>query len=333
MTTPPGRVVRAFLPGAQRSRCCGAATARAHRPARASAGGLFAGRRRPSRPLSAAHRLAGRRAGDRGSLFLRPAARRLDLHLFAEGRHYELAEVLGANAMTIDGVRGVRFAVWAPNARRVSVVGDFNTLGRAAPPDAPAPRRRRLGAVRAAPRPGARYKYEIVGAGGVRLPQKADPVARQTELPPATASVVAAPSRSTGATSAGWRARAARRRRDAPISIYEVHPGSWLRTAQTATAATLGRRDRPADPLRRRHGLHPCRAAADHGASVRRLLGLPAARPVRADRALRPARGFARFVDALPCGRHRRHPRLGAGAFPDRCARPRPLRRHRALRA
>src|SRR3569623_480773 len=114
----------------------------------------------------------------------------LDMHLLAEGRHFELGRCLGANPMNIDGMAGTRFAVWAPNARRVSVVGDFNLWdGRRHPM-----RRRvetgvwelfipRIGS-------GARYKYEIVGADGNLLPQKADTVARATEAQTKTASLV-----------------------------------------------------------------------------------------------------------------------------------------------
>lgn len=153
----------------------------------------------------------------------------LDMHLLAEGRHFELGRCLGANPMEIDGVAGTRFAVWAPNARRVSVVGDFNLWdGRRHPM-----RRRyevgvwelfipRLGS-------GTRYQYEIVGADGNLLPLKADPVARATEAPPSTVSVVAS-NVPFGWTDQSWMAsRAGRHRPDAPISIYEVHAGSWLR--------------------------------------------------------------------------------------------------------
>ena len=155
----------------------------------------------------------------------------LDLHLVAEGRHMELARVLGAQAMAVEGVPGVRFAVWAPNARRVSVVGPFNAWdGRRHPM-----RRRaeagvwelfipRLGA-------GALYKYEILGPDGAPLPLKADPLAQATEAPPATASRVVDP-RPFEWTDEDWMAgRAAGQAPDAPISIYEVHAGSWWRDA------------------------------------------------------------------------------------------------------
>jgi len=151
-----------------------------------------------------------------------------DLHLFAEGRHHELARVFGAQPLTVDGVDGVLFSVWAPNARRVSVVGDFNNWdGRRHPM-----RLRhgygiwelflpRLG-------PGERYKFEIAGADG-GIVQKADPLARQTEPPPATASVVAARPDYRW-TDADWMEDRARRHApSAPISVYEVHAGSWMR--------------------------------------------------------------------------------------------------------
>jgi 1,4-alpha-glucan branching enzyme len=157
----------------------------------------------------------------------------LDLHLFNEGRHFEMAKVLGANAMTFQGVPGVGFAVWAPNATRVAVVGDFNSWD-----SRRHPMRLRYPAgvwELFVPRvePGARYKFDIVGAGGVPLPQKADPLAKQAEPPPATASVVASPEPFDW-HDAEWMARRAQRQtRDAPISIYEVHAGSWMRACHS----------------------------------------------------------------------------------------------------
>ncbi|HEY3777701.1 MAG TPA: 1,4-alpha-glucan branching protein GlgB [Rhizomicrobium sp.] len=153
----------------------------------------------------------------------------IDLHLFSEGAHWKLAERLGAAHTTIGNVEGVRFAVWAPNARRVSVVGDFNTWdGRRHPM-----RLRHSAGVWElfVPRlaPGERYKYEIVGPSGDVLPLKSDPLARATERPPATASVVPRPW-SFHWTDADWMdTRAARQRPSSPISTYEVHAGSWLR--------------------------------------------------------------------------------------------------------
>lgn len=157
----------------------------------------------------------------------------LDLHLFSEGRHFRLTDALGAAPVTVEGVPGTRFAVWAPNARRVSVVGDFNGW------DGRRHAMRRRGASGVfeifVPRvgPGALYKYEIVGPDGALLPLKADPVARATQLPPATASVVPSPRTHRWRDDAFMASRAARNAPSAPISIYEVHAGSWLRDPAT----------------------------------------------------------------------------------------------------
>jgi 1,4-alpha-glucan branching enzyme len=152
----------------------------------------------------------------------------LDLHLIAEGRHFELGRVMGAQPITVDGILGVRFAVWAPNARRVSVVGDFNGWdGRRH-----AMRLRHEAGIWEifVPRlqPGEVYKYEILGPHGL-LPLKADPVALRTQPPPATASVVADASPFHWTDAPWMRERAARHAADAPISVYEVHAGSWRR--------------------------------------------------------------------------------------------------------
>src|SRR5438105_10055858 len=155
----------------------------------------------------------------------------LDLHLFSEGTHWDLASRFGANLTEISGVAGVRFAVWAPNAQRVSVVGDFNNWdGRRNPM-----RLRHSAGVWELfiPRlgPGERYKYEIIGAHGELLPLKADPLARATERPPATASIVAE-TWNFPWTDGDWiAARARKNATDAPIAIYEVHAASWLRPA------------------------------------------------------------------------------------------------------
>ena len=139
-------------------------------------------------------------------------------------------EALGARPMRLGGVDGVRFAVWAPNARRVAVVGDFNGWdGRRHPM-----RLRHAAGVweifipRVAA--GALYKYEITGPDGARLPHKADPCARQCELPPSTASRVADAHPFTWHDQAWMAARGGWERK--PLSIYEVHAGSWRRDAQ-----------------------------------------------------------------------------------------------------
>lgn len=149
----------------------------------------------------------------------------LDLHLLREGRHHDIGRCLGAHPMTIDGVAGVRFAVWAPNARRVSVVGDFNAWdGRRHPM-----RLRHVAGVWELfiprLRPGAVYKYELLNAQGELLPMKADPVAWRAEVAPATGSVVAETARVRPARPLAQTGDAAAR----PMAIYEVHCGSWAR--------------------------------------------------------------------------------------------------------
>jgi 1,4-alpha-glucan branching enzyme len=158
-----------------------------------------------------------------------PLLGELDLHLIGEGTHRTLADALGSHVITIDDVQGTRFAVWAPNARRVSVVGDFNSWdGRRHPMRA----RQGSGVWEIfLPRVGAgqRYKYEIIGVHGEVLPLKADPCARQAEVPPATASIVASPEPFVW-TDANWLVeRAARQATDAPMSVYEVHAASWIK--------------------------------------------------------------------------------------------------------
>jgi 1,4-alpha-glucan branching enzyme len=151
-----------------------------------------------------------------------------DLDLIAQGQHPELWRQLGAHPVERDGVVGVRFAVWAPNARRVSVVGDFNHWdGRRHPMRLRLPHgvwELFVPGLRA----GARYKYEILGAD-FSVQQKADPVALAAEAPPATASVVAADAPFRWTDHAWMADRAARQRLDAPLSIYELHAGSWWR--------------------------------------------------------------------------------------------------------
>ena len=158
----------------------------------------------------------------------------MDEHLLGEGLHLDLWKVLGAHPLARDRISGVHFAVWAPNARRVSVVGDFNRWdGRHHPM-----RRRGSTGVWEIFLPGvsegACYKYEIKGADGALLPLKADPVGFGAEHPPGTASIV----RDLGGKD--WRDRDWLRKRglasrhDRPIAIYEVHLGSWKRADEDA---------------------------------------------------------------------------------------------------
>jgi 1,4-alpha-glucan branching enzyme len=149
----------------------------------------------------------------------------LDVHLFNEGRHEQLWRALGARVMDHQGVRGTAFSVWAPNAQSVRVVGEFNSWdGRLHPMRTLGPSgiwELFLPGVGA----GALYKFEVLDANGaVRL--KADPMARGTEAPPAQASVVVESSYTWHDDD--WIARRASTDLLArPLSVYEVHLGSW----------------------------------------------------------------------------------------------------------
>jgi 1,4-alpha-glucan branching enzyme len=153
----------------------------------------------------------------------------IDIHLMAEGSHRRLYDKLGAHPATFEGAEGIAFAVWAPNARRVSVVGDFNGWdGRRHPM-----RLRVEAGVWELFIPGLAagtlYKYELVGADGTRLPLKSDPVAFSSEVPPKTASCAVGLPRHDWDDGLWMTERGARQDRSAPISIYEIHLGSWRR--------------------------------------------------------------------------------------------------------
>ena len=153
----------------------------------------------------------------------------LDLHLFGEGNHHHIYQKLGAHAAVQEGVAGVRFAVWAPNAQRVSVVGDFNewnglrnvmhTLGQSGVWETFVPG---LSA-------GALYKFEILSRHG-HLLLKADPYAFQMQLRPQSASIVAEVAGYAWSDDAWLAQRRAADPLRTPMSIYELHPGSWRRS-------------------------------------------------------------------------------------------------------
>lgn len=158
-----------------------------------------------------------------------PVMGELDEYLLGEGAHRQLWKALGAHVITHEGVRGVHFAIWAPNALRVSVVGDFNVWnGRRSPM-----RRRGVTGVWELFVPaldeGEIYKFEIIGQDGAVLPLKADPVGFGAEHPPRTGSVVRDLTQYDWADDIWMSRRAVLQQIDAPISIYEVHLGSWQR--------------------------------------------------------------------------------------------------------
>jgi 1,4-alpha-glucan branching enzyme len=157
-----------------------------------------------------------------------PVLGELDAWLLSEGSHLRPFEILGAMPRVHEGMAGCSFAVWAPNAGRVSVVGDFNHWdGRRHPM-----RLRRECGVWEIFLPGveegARYKFELLSRDGQLLPQKVDPYARRSELRPATASVVSAMPPLQPSSPQRQRANAL----NAPMSIYEVHLGSWRRKVE-----------------------------------------------------------------------------------------------------
>jgi len=160
-----------------------------------------------------------------------PTVGEMDLYLIGEGKHRQLWTALGARPMVHDGVRGTAFSVWAPSARSVRVIGDWNGWdGRAHP-------MRSIGGIGVwelfVPEvgPGARYKFEVVGTDG-HVRQKADPMARFSEEPPATASVVHESHHEWG--DGAWVELRARRDTSASqrLAVYECHLGSWMRSPE-----------------------------------------------------------------------------------------------------
>ncbi|MBW9116199.1 1,4-alpha-glucan branching protein GlgB [Rhizobium cauense] len=153
----------------------------------------------------------------------------MDDYYVREGSHLRLFDKMGAHWIKHEGAQGIHFAVWAPNAQRVSVVGDFNGwdgrrhvmrfrsgagIWEIFAPDVPT---------------GVAYKFEIRGQDGVLLPLKADPFARRSELRPKTASVAASELLQEWDDEAHQKHWGTTDKRRQPISIYEVHAGSWQR--------------------------------------------------------------------------------------------------------
>ena len=242
---PQGAFARAVLPGAEMAEAHDLAGRKLGNLKRIDARGLFEG------PVK--FRVKGTKAGGRQPVKYRctagshewwltdaysfgPVLGPLDDLLIAEGTHFRLFDKLGAHLLEHEGATGVHFAVWAPNARHVSLVGDFNDWDHRRHP-----MRRRtdigvweiflpdIGVGRA-------YKYRITGPDGTVQPLKADPFAFASELRPRTASITGEPGKQgqgkdawgDAAHRAHWAAVDPRRQ---PISIYEVHPGSWQRDA------------------------------------------------------------------------------------------------------
>ena len=232
-----GVVVRVFWPGAKAVDVLARDGASESRPMRSiHPDGLFEAVL-PGRPETVPYRLAGQTPDGRivvDDPYRFPSLLGdLDRLLLAEGTHYQAYERLGAHLREMDGVSGVAFAVWAPNARRVSVVGDFNAWdGRRHP-------------MRLHPGigvwelfvpglgEGARYKIDILSGSGEPLALKADPYATAFEVEvPRTASAVCSLGGYRWKDETWMRERGRRNALDAPVSIYEVHLGSWMRVPE-----------------------------------------------------------------------------------------------------
>ncbi|MBK8232449.1 MAG: 1,4-alpha-glucan branching protein GlgB [Candidatus Eisenbacteria bacterium] len=154
-----------------------------------------------------------------------------DIYLFREGTHYRLWEKLGSHLVSIDGVRGVYFAIWAPNATEVSVVGDWNEWKPGAHPLRPLKRSGIWEGFIPGVQKGAVYKYHLRSRFQEEPIEKADPFAHLQEMPPQTASVVW--DLDFQWTDQEWMAgRAKRQSSTAPMSIYELHLGSWRRVPE-----------------------------------------------------------------------------------------------------
>ncbi len=302
--TELGRVVRVFLPGALAvevlARGGGDPLGRL---APAAPHGLFVGPS-PARDRMCCASLGRRGAGDRGSLRLRAAARRAR-SAPVRGREASRPR-LALGASVDDGRRRRRRAVRGVGAECAPRVGGrrLQQLGRPPPPDAAAPSGRRVGDVRSAARPrGHATNTSILGPDGMSLPLKADPVALATELPPAhrvdRRSDAARRWHGRG-VDAGAGASDRRPTRRSRSTKCMPDPGFATRTDAPPSWDELAER---LIPYVERDGLHPCRAHAGDGASVRRLVGLSAARPVRAERPARHAGGLRRASSMPATGR------------------------------
>ena len=155
-----------------------------------------------------------------------------DIHLFQSGKHFKLYEKFGAHPTTVDGVKGVYFSVWAPSAKNVSVIGDFNYWNGSS---------HRLN-VRwdssgiwegfiPGLQIGLHYKYKIKSHNGVKT-EKADPYAFQSETPPNTASVIADVKKYNWKDTNWMQYRKDKNGLDKPFSVYEVHLGSWMKNVE-----------------------------------------------------------------------------------------------------
>jgi len=221
-----------------------------------------------------------------------------DISLFKAGKHFRLYEKLGAHLTEVDGVKGVYFAVWAPSARSVSVVGDFNYWIQGEHQlnvrwDASGIWEGFIPGVEK----GLTYKYKIQSNNGGIITEKADPFALYCEHPPHTASII-------WDLEYKWKddkwmkSRKDSNGLDKAYSVYEVHLGSWRRNAEGKFLTYVELADQLCQ-LRQRNWFHARRIYANHGIPLRSVVGLPTCRLFRADFTFRKTAGFMLLVDKL----------------------------------
>ena len=175
-------------------------------------------------------RAPGRKAATKSAPEFSPTLGEMDLHLFGEGKHLRIYDKLGAHVLNHDGRQGVAFAVWAPNAARVSVVGNFNSWNGANHPMRPLGNSGIWELFVPGLESGELYKYEIKPLRGKSF-LKADPYAFMMQTPPDTSSIIFEPKHKF--RDGLWlNQRAKRQAWREPLSIYEVHLGSWRRVAE-----------------------------------------------------------------------------------------------------
>ncbi len=296
-------VVIVYLPGAARVRINRSLT---RRPP--SLDGFLRLVRRARDAAAALHDLAGRTAAAACTRRTIPIASRrrstsASCRRSMPATHRRAHRMLGAQPRTVDGVAGVQFAVWAPQCRARQRRRRLQPVGRPPPPDARARFRGRLGAVHARPSSaGALYKFEIRNRDNGTIHLKIDPYGRAFELRPATASVVAPPSRhlwqdGEWLSARGHASLAAR----ADVDL-RGHLGSWQRRGDGGFLTYREIADRLIAHVRRPR-LHAPRVPAHHRASARRFLGLPGHRLFRAhqpSRRRRRSQGSSSIVATPP---------------------------------
>ena len=181
----------------------------------------------------------------------------LDMYLFARGRHYQIYEKMGAHLAEENGRKGTYFAVWAPNAKSVSVVGDFNGWNPGISPMEPVQQSGIWDLFVPGVERGFLYKFAVESQDG-RIVYKADPYGNESELRPNNASIVTNLNQYQW-TDQKWQKEHALHNTSVPMAIYEVHPGSWMRHPEPDAAGFYNYRefaDRITDYLKEMHYTH-----------------------------------------------------------------------------